>query len=155
MGSIHTCVYHVYTMCAPLSHTIVRQRSWDTQCVYLCVRVYTKCLYPNCVSQLHRRAVVPDSTSDADFMSTGSGWRYEHALWNITTGQCNFVSCPEMYPLPGRPQAQPLASTRVVYEALCGCDQYWLGSYDDDAHAFCAFWVHWFCWTKELPVYVV
>ena len=76
------------------------------------------------------------STSDADFMSTGSGWRFEHALWNITTGQCNFVSCPEMYPLPGRPQAQPLTSARVVYEALCGCDQYWLGSYDDDAHTF-------------------
>lgn len=63
-------------------------------------------------------------------------WRFEHALWNITTGQCSFVSCPEMYSLPSTPAGTPRTSGKVVYEAFCGCDQYWIGQYDDEAHTF-------------------
>eukprot|EP00052_Salpingoeca_macrocollata_P027499 m.261382 g.261382 ORF g.261382 m.261382 type:complete len:614 (-) comp22747_c0_seq7:505-2346(-) len=58
------------------------------------------------------------------------GWRLEHSLWNITDGECNFVSCPELYNLPLMPP-----NTRV-YEALCGGDNYWLGLYDDDTLTF-------------------
>eukprot|EP00038_Savillea_parva_P028013 m.62725 g.62725 ORF g.62725 m.62725 type:complete len:728 (+) comp8109_c0_seq1:428-2611(+) len=76
------------------------------------------------------------STTDADFVSSGGGWRLEHALWNISNGQCDFVSCPEMYPLPGVPAGTPRTSGTVVYESLCGCDQYWLGHYNDTAHTF-------------------
>lgn len=79
------------------------------------------------------------SISDADFHASGEGWRLEHALWNITSGQCNFVSCPEMYSLPGAPADTPRTSGTVVYESLCGCDQYWLGHYDDGAHTFTPF----------------
>eukprot|EP00051_Salpingoeca_urceolata_P009694 m.117784 g.117784 ORF g.117784 m.117784 type:complete len:629 (-) comp16412_c1_seq4:188-2074(-) len=73
--------------------------------------------------------------STTDINSTAT-WQLEHALWNITDGSCNFVSCPELYPLPGHPDDQPRASGTMVYEALCGGDKYWIGHYDDDAHSF-------------------
>ena len=41
-----------------------------------------------------------------------------------------------MYSLPGVPDGTPVGSGAVVYESLCGCDQYWLGHYDDDQHTF-------------------
>ena len=41
-----------------------------------------------------------------------------------------------MFPLPGVDPEHHWSSMDVVYESLCGGDQYWLGRYDDDAHTF-------------------
>eukprot|EP01047_Picozoa_sp_COSAG01_P021113 COSAG01_NODE_1216_length_11192_cov_10.328678_3_plen_382_part_00 len=78
------------------------------------------------------------STTDEDWQAGASHWKISAnpALWNITSGQCNFVSCPEMYPLPGVGYEQMWKSGPVVYESLCGGDQYWLGHYDDETHSF-------------------
>lgn len=77
------------------------------------------------------------STTEADFVGPNRAWTLEHALWNITDGQSTFVSCPEMYPLPGHSSGQPRTSGPVVYEQLGGGgDRYWLGVYDDDRHVF-------------------
>ena len=76
------------------------------------------------------------SCAAQDFETRGGPWRYEHPLWNISDGSCNFVSCPEMYSLPGIPDGTPMQSGPVVYESLCGGDKYWLGHYDDHTHTF-------------------
>lgn len=65
--------------------------------------------------------------STADFAS----FRYEHALWNITDGECPFVSCPELYRLPDM-----TSPDMRVYEALCSVDKYWIGTLDPSAVTF-------------------
>ncbi len=54
------------------------------------------------------------SCAAQDFETRGGPWRYEHPLWNISDGSCNFVSCPEMYSLPGIPDGTPMQSGAVV-----------------------------------------
>lgn len=79
------------------------------------------------------------STTEENFMSGNKHWRQDNFLWNISNNQCNFVSCPELYSLPGTPSGVARTSGTVIYESLCGCDQYWLGHYDDEAHTFTPF----------------
>jgi sucrose-6-phosphate hydrolase SacC (GH32 family) len=82
------------------------------------------CIPPNCS---HATNIL---YSSADLLD----WRQEHSLFNYT-GYGNFVSCPELYTLPGLPSDQaPLGSSdSAVYY---GNGQYWLGRWDDGAKLF-------------------
>jgi beta-fructofuranosidase len=65
-------------------------------------------------------------------------WQLEHSLHNFTPGNtpCKFVSCPEMFSLPGMGIAAPnsYGTGLHVYVAACAGNLYWLGEYNDTSH---------------------
>ena len=63
-------------------------------------------------------------------------WRVEHSLFTTnfsTDSPCKFISCPEMFSLPGMgPPPGSYATGRHVFVAACAGNLYWFGDFDED-----------------------